>query len=124
MKIIVVLLSLFSFQVFSADFCGIQNNENYYHTAGAHSRLTFKEKQMIHLSMSSQKLGVERDEAINSFFQQDGLVQYFKFQGHIFAVVHYYQDGNEFGAVFMVLEKMGMSFKEIAVIEDGYIYCS
>lgn len=91
-------------------------------------KLTFVEKQMIHLTVTQAVGVVTREEALEIFGDyykgkegfNAGEIIYYKIKGKEYALVHSWPGDNEVGAYF---EMKGSAYKQIAVISDSFIDC-
>lgn len=142
MKLIIALALVLSAQVYAADICSFPETSDFIgalkeegikpaRTSKNHSKWTFTEKAMIHLTISLENhlKGVSREDALKQFADwydgkpgsNAGEIVYFDIAGKKFALVHYWPGDNEYGAYFQV--KMDGSFKMIAEIQDSFITC-
>lgn len=95
-----------------------------------HKRFTFREKRMIHLTISQQDWysGVSQAEALEIFgdyFEGEvgfdaGEIIYYQAPTVDIVIVHYWPGNNEVGAIFVLKND---SYKLLATIEDGFIEC-
>jgi hypothetical protein len=86
---------------------------------------SFKERQMIHAAVTLQEhlSGKSKEEAMEEFFGADGHIRYYKDGSTILAIVSYFPGDNEYGAIYLLSEKMGSSFRKVAIIGDSDILC-
>lgn len=135
MKLLLTLAFLITTNAFAVDICSETSTWDFAEALKAegirpskiaknHRRFTFTEKQMIHLTVTLQDYlnGTSRDEALAIFEDASdaGEIKYYTIQGKQYALVHYWPGDNEYGAYFALTRN---SFKLIASIEDGDIYC-
>lgn len=142
MKSILLMALLMTSQAFAMSVCDYSDTAEFRNALEAseitpvrvaknHRKFTSVEKQLIHKTVTLQSWlqNISAKESLETFgdYSQGrrgvnaGEIAYYNVDGKQLILVHYWPGENEYGA-FYRLNKNG-SFKLLAEVTDGYIFC-